>query len=462
MTNEKLLLSLLPDGAELYEVGGGVRDDIFGVTPKDHDYLVTGITEGDLLIACLGAGLRVDHVGASFGVFKIRMPDGEVLDVALPRTEQSFGPGHTDFDVDAGAHVTLEEDMARRDFTCNAIARNVRTAEIIDVYGGEMDIHRGHLNFVGSPDERIKEDPLRILRGYRLMAKYDMWARHETLAAFRKSQNNQRLTTLSKERIAGEFMRILDEARDHETLESTLYAMLNWGALEYIFPFFHDAAHFDQRNKYHDRNLADHLIDTACEVKRLGGDTVTVLAALLHDCGKIGTQTIDENGQAHYLGHEELGANLAGASLDALKFSRADVETVEKLTLHHMRLSPRHELSDKALRRFVNDLGVLYPQSLILRTADIETHAQGMHPDDVKPEAWLAAMMERCDEAAKGGAVVKEATLAITGDDIMEITDLKPGKAVGELKKHLTALVVEGQVPNEREVLLKMVSALMI
>jgi tRNA nucleotidyltransferase/poly(A) polymerase len=462
MTNEKLLLRLLPDGAELYEVGGGVRDDIYGITPKDHDYLVTGITEADLMIACLGEGLRVDHVGASFGVFKIRMYDGEVLDVALPRTETSFGPGHTDFDVDAGAHVTLEEDMTRRDFTCNAIARNVRTAEIIDLHGGEMDIHLGLLRFVGNPDERIKEDPLRLLRGYRLMAKYGMQVRDTDMRAFQSSRNNQRLFTLSKERITGEFMRILGEAKDHHTLRSTLYAMLHWGALNYIFPWFHEAAHFDQCNKHHDRKLGDHLIDTACDVKRLGGNTVTVLAALLHDAGKMGTQTFDEAGQAHYYGHEELGAYLVKGELEGLKFSRAEIDDVSTLILHHMRLSPRHTLSDKALRRFVNDLGDLYPQSLILRTADIETHAQGMHPDDVKPEAWLAEMLERCEEAQRGGAAVKEATLAITGGDIMEITGLTPGKAIGEIKKHLTALVVEGQVPNEREVLLKMVSALMI
>ena len=188
------------NGGEAFLVGGAVRDALLGFPSKDEDVLVTGIEWSRLEAALQDVG-RVDAVGASFGVLKV-VRDGLVIDVALPRTEQSTGIGHRDFAVTYDPKLPLEADLARRDFTVNAMARRISDDVLIDPFNGAQDLERRVLRAVGNPRERFTEDPLRMLRAARFVAKLDFVLEPDTLAALKLEAD--RIKTVSPERIQTE------------------------------------------------------------------------------------------------------------------------------------------------------------------------------------------------------------------------------------------------------------------
>ncbi len=177
------LAAVLPEGA-LFAVGGRVRDELRRelhderIALKDLDYVVTGLSAGALEQRLRKAG-KVDLVGASFAVFKVTL-DGRTIDVALPRRERSIGSGHRDFEVDSGPEIPLEDDLARRDFRMNMIARALPSGEIVDPYGGAEDIRARRIDILA--DRTFDEDPLRMLRAAQFAARfeYDVTARTRT------------------------------------------------------------------------------------------------------------------------------------------------------------------------------------------------------------------------------------------------------------------------------------------
>jgi tRNA nucleotidyltransferase (CCA-adding enzyme) len=180
-------------GLRTYLVGGAVRDYFMARAPQDNDVLVAGCSVDRLamLLSELPTAAEIDFVGKSFGVFKVKFVNGEVVDVAAPRTEVSVGAGHRDFEVLAGGMVTVESDAARRDFTMNSIALEVVPTGgfiIHDPFGGRMDIDSGIIRAVGNAAERFTEDPLRILRAFRFQARYDFALATETAIAISENK----------------------------------------------------------------------------------------------------------------------------------------------------------------------------------------------------------------------------------------------------------------------------------
>jgi tRNA nucleotidyltransferase (CCA-adding enzyme) len=238
---DDVLTAALPQ-ADVYAVGGRVRDEfrarLDGVDrpPKDLDYVVTGIGPEDLLAALRAAG-RVDVVGASFAVLKFRHPAGEA-DVALPRRERSTGPGHKDFAVESGPAIPLEDDLRRRDFRMNMIARRISDDLVVDPYGGVEDIRFGRIDIVD--EATFEEDPLRMLRAAQFSARFVYAITDRTRAAIAASAGL--VTTVSAERIGEEFAKLMTAATPSVGIE----ILRTTGVLGHLWPELLEGIEVDQ------------------------------------------------------------------------------------------------------------------------------------------------------------------------------------------------------------------------
>lgn len=450
-----LMRRVLSHGGELWLVGGAVRDEenarLAGTEAvvKDRDYLVTGVAVERA--GSVFGGWPFDLTGAAFGVFKVLLPgERAVVDVAWPRVDVKTAPGHTGFQVRL-ENVSLADDLARRDLTVNALARNVRTGELVDLFGGLADLAAGVLRFVGDAERRILEDPLRALRVFRFAAKLDARLDAEAERAVRDTLSS--LGELPAERVWGELWALLScAASSGEAVGRAVGGLLDSRVLETLIPAFAAARGYAQGSKYHAHDLGAHLVAAVQAGQQLGASPVTLLALLLHDLGKPASRTTDAHGEGRYFGHEDVGAKMAAGILEALRAPVAVTHDVCTLIQSHMRLMPSAPLSDKAFRRFVNDLGPLWVNAVDHRAADLLAHGSETEAD---VRAWRAEMLERGASQGPALAGLSEATLALSGTVLMQRLNLTPGRALGVLKRALLSDVVDGTVANEADALLE-------
>jgi tRNA nucleotidyltransferase (CCA-adding enzyme) len=433
------------NGGEAFLVGGAVRDAMLGFPSKDEDVLVTGV-EWSVLEAALQDVGRVDAVGASFGVLKVAR-DGLVIDVALPRTEQSTGIGHRDFSVSYDPNLPLEADLARRDFTVNAMARRISDNVLIDPFNGLQDLEHRVLRAVRNPRERFSEDPLRMLRAARFVAKLDFVLEHETFAALKLEAD--RIKTVSPERIQTELWGVL--AAPHPTgVLRALEMLRDTGLLAKIIPELEASFGFDQQNPHHHLHLDWHVFEAIGYAVMQNAPTITRLALLLHDVSKPETQSFDETGIAHYYRHEDIGATRARTILERLKFPGDVIESVTKIVFEHMR--PPRKPSSKSLRRWLNRLGTDWQAALACREADLAAHV--LEPG-FDPRAWAQDILEQCQNIPQEVVIFDERNLKVTGTTLMREFNLEPGPALGELKKRAAQAVIDGEIENEESAILE-------
>ncbi|MGH7729385.1 MAG: CCA tRNA nucleotidyltransferase, partial [Vulcanimicrobiaceae bacterium] len=352
------LAEVLPAGA-LYAVGGRVRDEVRAelagspVPLVDRDYLVVGLGLDELLERLQPLG-RVDVVGASFAVVKLTH-DGVTVDVALARRERSTGPGHRDFAVEGGPQVPLEEDLARRDFRMNMLARRLPGGELVDPYGGLADIRAGRIEILRR--EAFAEDPLRMLRACQFAARLGFAVGEAALAAMREAA--PRVASVSPERVRDELVKLLGAARPSLGLE----AMRAGGLVGYVLPELAEGIGVEQ-NRYHAFDVWAHALATADAAPP--EDLALRLAALFHDVGKPRTK----DGE-HFYRHEIVGAEMTQSRLGSLRFPNETVAEASALVRQHMYAAdPEH--SDAALRRFIRRVGrERLGRQFALRAADV-------------------------------------------------------------------------------------------
>jgi len=258
IVGDDVRIAALPPPAEAYAVGGRVRDEFrmrldgIGRPPKDLDYVVTGIPS-DALLAALQAIGRVDVVGASFAVLKFRHEAGEA-DIALPRREWSTGTHHRDFRIESAPDIPIEEDLARRDFRINMMARDVRIGRLVDPHGGRADLQAKRLDIL--IPETFVEDPLRILRGAQLAARFDLVPTPATINAMKAASHL--LSTVAPERVADELTKLLVRARN----PSVGFELIRHvGGLELVLPELAEGWNVDQ-NQYHAHTVYYHSLYT--------------------------------------------------------------------------------------------------------------------------------------------------------------------------------------------------------
>ncbi len=359
LSADRVLAAALPEGA-LFAVGGRVRDELraelrqAAPSHKDLDYVVTGVGAQDLRERLARIG-RVDLVGASFAVFKVTF-GGATVDVALPRRERSVGAGHREFDVESGAHISLHEDLGRRDFRINMIARALPSGELVDPYGGAEDIAARRIDIL--TPQTFEEDPLRMLRAAQFAARFEYDLSETAQAAMRACA--PLVQSVSAERICEEFLKILRKAprpsRGFEVLRES-------GLLAYIWPELLEGVDMEQ-NEWHAFDVYRHNLATLDAAP--AGDVVLRLSALLHDVGKSRTKD-----GPHFYRHEHVGAQMTREMLARLRFPGEMIAQTEHLVRLHM-YTADPDLSDAAIRRFIRRIG---PENLdrqfALRAADI-------------------------------------------------------------------------------------------
>jgi tRNA nucleotidyltransferase (CCA-adding enzyme) len=437
---QKILEAVTASGGELYQVGGVVRDSFLGLENKDQDFLVTNL-ELPVLQAALESFARVDLVGASFGVLKVTL-EHETVDVALPRTERSTGIHHRDFEVSHDASLRLEDDLARRDFTVNAMALRVRDYELIDPFNGQADLKTRVLRTVGNGSDRFAEDPLRMLRAARFLAKLDFTPSPELMADARASADL--ILSVAPERIQTELFGLLAVKSANGVLRA-LEFLRDTGLLERILPEYKPCIAYDQQNPYHHLTLENHMFEAVRYAVSVGASLNARVALLFHDIGKPRTQSFGADGVAHYYRHEDVGADMTREILERLRCSNEILNSVVKLVREHMR--PPKKSSSKTLRRWMNTLNEDWRTALEVREADMIAHKP---EENFDPRAWVESILERCESFDLSVVTFDERELALSGTELMQAFNLKPGAELGRLKKLAAQAVIDGELENQK------------
>lgn len=427
--------SSIASGYGLYLVGGTVRDIMMGESglSVDADYIATGI-ELEELVPILEEFGKTDLVGKSFGVIKFRSPEGRTVDISLPRSEESTGPGHRDFDVRYDPWIPVEEDLSRRDFTINSMALDLGSMDLIDPLGGLEDLEKGILK--ANRETSFLEDPLRILRGVQFMARFCLEVEERTAELM--SRDAPLTESVSPERIRMELDKMLLLAEEPSI---GFVFMHHRTILAHILPELEETWGVEQ-NEFHPDDVFHHSVkscDLAPKVLHLR------LAALLHDLGKIKMKAVREDGKTVFYRHEEESAAIAGEILGRLTYSNEIINRVVHLIEHHM-FFITDEWSDSAVRRFIARVGVENIEDLFtLRMADGESRQAGYTLEEVRMSR------ERVEKVLEIDAAFKKEDLDIDGNDIMDITGLGPGEEIGEILDTLLDRVLEDPSLNTRE-----------
>lgn len=439
--------TLFVAGADVYFVGGCVRDAFMKIEPKDRDLLVTNMTV-ERIIELLTPIAKIDLVGASFGVLKVTLA-GETVDVALPRTERSFGAGHRDFEIVADPKLSVQHDLIRRDFTMNAIAMHAVTGRFVDPLGGQGNIKANLIVAVGDADTRFTEDPLRMLRAVRFAAKLGFTIETDTFDAIVRLHSL--IGTIAKERVYDEMCKIL-MVPDASHVADAIVNMHTTGILGEVIPEWGPCVGLDQRSNYHDLTVDNHVLKALRYAVDRGATLRARWAVLLHDIAKPMTFTLDEKGNGHFYKHEAHGAAIAMDILTTLRAPADMIAGVGKIVEEHLR--PDVNATDRVLRRFVAEMGELTGDALMCREADVYAH---IHGEDA-PHAF-----DKLRERINGFAEIQgftEAKLALNGHDIAALFGVK-GRDIGKLKKIATDAVVEGLVKNEHDAIMSFLQVMM-
>ncbi len=406
-------------GHECWAVGGCVRDFCLGIRPHDYDCCTSALPEQ---MQAIFADRSLVLAGVKHGTVGV-VTDFGVVEITTFRTEGDYSdarhPGWVHFVRD------LREDLARRDFTVNAMAYSPRRG-FADPFGGRADLEAGILRAVGDPGLRFREDALRILRALRFAARFHLTIEDNT----RRAMDGEiaGLDALAKERIFSELEGFLCKATAADLLAGA-------NILCRILPELAPCVGFDQKNPHHEFDVFTH---TARVVEGVPPEAALRLAALFHDIGKPETFFQDEQGVGHFYGHATVSAERADAILRRLKSPTAVREEVVFLVAHHMDSYPAEE---KTVRRCLSRHGLKRMEALAaLQTAD----GMGVQP------VWLELLRELSQR--EGELTLK--TLAIQGRDLLAL-GYAPGPELGRMLNGLLQKVLAGELPNDREALLK-------
>lgn len=425
--NEKYILEIIQKYGEGYIVGGYVRDSLLDLKPKDCDF-VTNLSYEKLLE--IFKEFHPKEIGKSFGIIQIKYK-GTHYEIAKYRKDIGVPEDRREQEVEFTDNIM--EDLKRRDFTINAIAFDGENYKYAD--NAVEDILNKNLRFVGEASERIKEDPLRVMRFIRFLVTKNLNNKNdiEQLLPYIPL-----VKKLSMERMRDEFSKIItanDAGSAMELLEKT-------GILEYLIPEWTKTKKFNQRNPHHNLTLDEHIKKAVASIE---GDIELRLAALLHDIGKPQTYTL-KNGIGHFYGHEQESAVLAEKILLRMKYTNKIVKNVTLLIANHLNNSKNS--NKKYCKKLIDKIGYEnMPKLFKLMEADRIAH---------KPPFDFTALDKlkiAYYEIYNNNEPVSIKDLMVNGNDMINLGITK-GKDIGETLKYLLGKVLEDPVNNDREILL--------
>jgi len=423
-------------GRKGWIVGGCVRDLLLGKKVSDWD-IATDARPGEVMKLFP----RVVPTGIEHGTVSVILR-GRPYEVTTLRGDVAYSDGRR---PDSVVFVDdIAADLARRDFTINAMAIDPLGPALIDPWEGRRDLAARQLRAVGDPMARFAEDGLRVLRAARFTATLECTIEGQTMAAIAPNLGTYR--KVSSERIRDEWVKTMvakEPSRAFEVMRST-------GILQATLPELMESVGCEQ-NRHHAYDVWTHSMVCldACE-----GDPPLRLAALLHDLGKPRTRARSEKtGDFTFYNHETVGADMARAALTKLRFSNEECERIALLVRNHL-VCYSDEWTDAAVRRFlrrvtrerIDDLYALNRADLLAKGKDVSTDLEGLERLKVRVAAVLAA---------KDALSVRE--LKVGGHDVMRELGIAPGRRVGEILEHLLEMVVEDPSLNDRETLLQLI-----
>lgn len=433
-TSIEIIEILRSAGHEAYWAGGCVRDMLLGIKPKDFD-IVTSAKPDEI-------EKLLEHtipIGKKFGVI-LAIKNGHHFEVATFRSDSGYSDGRR---PDAVEFTNAKEDALRRDFTINALFYDPMTEKILDYVDGQKDMKERLVKFIGNPEERIKEDHLRLLRAVRFKNNFNFQYHPDTYQAIKKHANL--IAKISKERIKSELSKMIMGTSAEQAFEE----LFELGLLEQIAPEIVKMKGVAQPSIYHrEGDVWDHaklslknLTDEDADPDPLPETISENLrwATFLHDIGKPETFTY-ENERIRFDHHSEVGAEIAKKLLTRIKFKKKDVNRIAWLIAHHMMVVPLMQMPEKRKRHWFLLDG--FPELLELYRAD----ALGIIPTDLTVYNELKRMYKH--EIAELKSMPKS---LLSGDKIMKILNLPPSEKVGEILSELRELQLEGKLKTSKD-----------
>lgn len=418
-----IILSILDrlhsSGHQAYVVGGAIRDTCLGRKPVDWDVATSAPLE------------KIKLIFHDMGHFNLKHGT-----VTLVDTKRHFEV--TTFKGRKNSPKTIEEDLKRRDFTINAMAYDVDKREILDPMQGRRDIAKKSVRAVGDPEERFREDPLRLLRAVRLATELKFRVETKTLEAI--SRMAEQLASVSQERIREELMKILMSQKPSIGFN----LMLRTGLLKLVLPELLEG-HLKKQNVRHRYTIYKHILET---IDRVEPDPVLRLCALLHDIAKPRVRS-KVNGKFRFLGHMKESAELSAHILKRLRFSNEMIGQVTNLISYHL-IQYDTGWSDGAVRRLIRRVGPENIDALLsFRRADLLAHGLGN-----EGLALLSELKERVGEIMGKPLAVETRDLAIDGHRVMEALGLGPGPSIGRVLDELMEKITDQPELNTEEKLI--------
>lgn len=427
----QVLNRLTEAGYEAFVVGGCVRDSLMSRPP--HDWDVTTNAPPDEIQRIL-SGFAVIPTGLAHGTVTV-LADGLPVEVTTYRVDGVYTdhrhPDRVCFTT------SLQEDLARRDFTVNAMAYHP-TAGLVDPFCGQQDLESRLIRCVGDPAKRLKEDALRIMRALRFASVLSFSVDASTAEALR--QQAGQLSTVSAERLYHELLALLCGERAGDVLLA--YPQV----LAMVIPEITAMCGCPQRHPCHCFDVYEH---TAHSVAASPPDPLIRLTMLFHDAGKPACRSQDESGCDHFYGHAKQSAALAEARLMALKADRHTVDTVTRLVSLHDAIFPP---TRPVVRRWLGRLGEKdFRRLLAVKRADLEAQAPSVRPKRRREWRQMAALL---DEVCAGQLCFSRKQLAVNGRNLAQL-GIPPGPAMGKILDRLLEDVVEERLSNEKDTLLQ-------
>lgn len=428
----------------IYVVGGYVRNNLLGSSSPDIDIMVLGdgVEFAEKVAAELNTSLNA--VYKKFGTALLNYEDYKI-EFASARKE-SYSKDSRKPDIQFSG---IEDDLARRDFTINAMAVSLNKSnfgELIDLFNGETDLKDKIIRTPLEPEKTFDDDPLRIMRAIRFASVLNFTIEPATFEAIKKMKTRLKEDgVVSQERITDEFLKILLSSKPSLGLD----LLYKTGVMDMIFPEISNLAGIEQRKDYHHKDVFYHTLKVIDNIAPKTDNVWLRFAALVHDIAKPRTKKFIEGTGWTFHGHEELGARMMKKIFTRMKLPMAQLPYVEKLVRMHLRPIPlaKNEVTDSAIRRLAADAGEELEDLLTLCRADITS----------KDESKVSRFMNNYEIVEQKIRDVQEKDQLrnfqspVRGEEIMEICNLPPSRQVGIIKNRIEEAILEGEIPNEYE-----------
>ena len=446
--NDPILLKIgkLADEQNLkvYAIGGYVRDYFLDRDRKDIDCTVLG----DPIDFAKKVAKSFNTKTVVFENFRTAMvPVGEYQCEFVGTRKELYTEGSRNPIVTEG---TFDDDIKRRDFTINTLAASINHStmgELVDMFGGLVDLKNGILRTPLEPATTYSDDPLRMMRAARFAAQLGFYIDEDSMEAI--SQMAERIEIISKERISDEFMKIINS----DNPATGLGILFKTGIMKYIFPELQACEGVDVRNegdKIHaHKDVFWHSLRVLNNISQKTDNTWLRFAALVHDIAKPITKKFVPGTGWTFHGHEEIGARMMKKIFRRMKFPMNHLAYVEKLVRLHQRpmVLVDEEVSDSAVRRLAAKAGDSLDDLFTLVRADITTKNQELEKKYKNNYEIVFAKVKEVQEKDK----LREFQSPVRGEEIMEICRLKPCRAVGVIKNNIEEAILEGKIHNDYE-----------